>query len=687
MFKIKSAMLAMALLVFSFVNAQTLRYCGTHFPDEQELQNNPQLKQRIDQLETFTQDYTANYSTNKLSATATYVIPIVIHIIHSYGSDNISRAQVMDAMRMINEDFQKLNADTTNVVNDFKSIIGDGQIEFRLAQLDPNGNCTDGITRTYSLFTQSAGENVKTLVMWDHTKYLNIWVVNNIASGAGGYAYLPTNAGPTNDGIVIRNQQFGAIGTASATRSITHEIGHYLNLKHTWGGTNNPGLTANCNDDDLVTDTPNTIGNTSCNVNAVSCGSLDNVQNFMEYSFCDRMFTQGQVVRMHACLNSSQASRNNLWSSANLIATGTNDGYNAAPCLPKADFKSSVSSICEGTTINYTDFSWKAIPATYSWSFPGGTPSSSSVANPSIQYNTAGTYDVSLTVSNASGSDTKTVTNAVQVLSAAATNNVPFSEGFESGSLPYNSWVVENGGGNAWQKSNVAAYSGSSSYRLYNFTGNASGTIDAFVTQSYDLSNVSAASMTFKMAFAVRSTSSTDQLRLLVSSTCGQFWTQRMSKVGTSLSTAGLYSTDFVPNGPQQWREEYVNLASTSFSGKPNLSFKFEYTHDSGNNIYIDDINIDGLVGISETAAAQAGLTLYPNPATETTRVAFTLQSTQHVTVHLIDMLGRDLGIISEGTLPAGEHYAELNNLPAAGVYMIRLQLGTESVTQKLIVN
>ena len=109
---------------------------------------------------------------------------IVFHIIHDYGESNISKEQVEDAVRILNEDFSKENPDTLDIIPAFQDIVADCDIEFRLARIDPWGNCTEGITRNYSLLTHSAGENVKDLSFWDADMYLNVWVVENIEGNA-----------------------------------------------------------------------------------------------------------------------------------------------------------------------------------------------------------------------------------------------------------------------------------------------------------------------------------------------------------------------------------------------------------------------------------------------------------------------------------------------------------------------
>ena len=153
---------------------------------------------------------------------------------------------------------------------------------------------------------------------WPQNKYMNVFVCID-PDGAAGYTLNPSGWLPVTGmygSIYIRHTYFGSIGTGNyaLARAFSHEVGHWLNLSHPWGPNNNPGNAASCGDDDGVTDTPNTIGWTSCNLSGTTCSSLDNVQNFMEYSYCSRMFTAGQAARMNTALQSGQpADRHNLW--------------------------------------------------------------------------------------------------------------------------------------------------------------------------------------------------------------------------------------------------------------------------------------------------------------------------------------------------------------------------------------
>ena len=179
-------------------------------------------------------------------------------------------------------------------------------------------------------------------------------------------------------------------------------MGHCFNLLHPWGGTNSPGVSCG---DDFVGDTPQSIGWDNCNLSGSVCNppAIENVQNYMEYSYCDVMFTTGQVARMHATLNATANGRNNLWTPGNLTATGT-DGNPPVICTPIADFQADNIAVCTGTAINFKDLSWKAPITSWNWSFPGGVPATSTDSTPVVTYPAAGTYDASLIVTSSTGS-------------------------------------------------------------------------------------------------------------------------------------------------------------------------------------------------------------------------------------------------------------------------------------------
>ncbi|MEO0403712.1 MAG: M43 family zinc metalloprotease, partial [Bacteroidota bacterium] len=300
------------------------------------------------------------------------IIPIVFHIIHEGGVENISDDQVYDAVRILNRDMRKQNPDTLNIMDEFVDLAADVQIEFRLAQRDPEGNCTKGINRIQSSLTNEGGSDMKELIFWPRDMYMNVWVCKD-AGGAAGYTFLPGTVNnwwmADQDGIVLLHSYTGSIGTSSVNRSrtLTHEVGHWLNLPHTWGGTNNPGVASNCNDDDGVDDTPQTVGWTTCSNNPVSCGSLDNVENYMEYSYCSKMFTQGQRSRMRNAAFSGVADRNQLWTAQNLAATGVSE----PAILCQADFTVDRTVVCADENILFDDLTFNGVTE-WTWDFGDG---------------------------------------------------------------------------------------------------------------------------------------------------------------------------------------------------------------------------------------------------------------------------------------------------------------------------
>ena len=205
------------LLVFSLglthSNSQEKK-CGAVEAIEKSLSKNPEKRQILDKLESYTKEFIEN----KRMCRGVILITLFQQLFTLFIIMEVSefQNQVLSCIESINNDFNALNDDISGVISEFSSIISDMGIEFRLAKLDPEGNCTDGITYHQSILTYEGGENVKDDTFWNNDMYLNIWVVADLASqGTAAYAYYPGTAPNNHEGIICDDDYFGTIGTAS----------------------------------------------------------------------------------------------------------------------------------------------------------------------------------------------------------------------------------------------------------------------------------------------------------------------------------------------------------------------------------------------------------------------------------------------------------------------------------------
>lgn len=553
------------------------------------------------------------------------IIPVVFHVIHDNGPENISDAQIRSAVADMNMRFRKENADTSNVIAAFADIVADVQIEFRLATRTPSGACTDGINRYHDTRTYTAGENVKEGRQWDPARYLNIYTVRRIESGAAGYSYIPGTVGPDGDGIVMLANYTGSMGTSTPNRASTlsHEAGHYLGLYHTWGQSNNPGQAGNCEMDDFVEDTPLTVGNTWCNTNAVSCGSLDNVQNYMEYSGCRHMFTEGQKARIYGFIAQNTAGRQNLTSSQNSIVTGTDYPRDTFPdylCQANFQVATNAENICPGQPIQFEDKSFFDIVA-WNWSFEGGEPATSTLENPVVVYNEPGSFAVSLTVTNSKG-ETETVTrDDIINVDGSANLGYPVQENFYNPEMfdpaPVGWFTVNNPDEDIfWQLTEPEGYDDDRCVVLAAHGVTSYNNLDEFTSGVINISGSNPV-MSFYYAHTFKlAPQNSDRLFIYISEDCGESWSILDTIVDEELETAAARNNYFRPTSTADWkRYEYDMQAYASKSVK----VRFSYVHLGGNNIYIDKFEINSLSGIEENERLISSV--YPNPLRSGTRL------------------------------------------------------------------
>lgn len=595
-----------------------------------------------------------------------YKIPIVFHVLHVNGVENTSDAQILDGLAILNRDFRKLNADANTVQPEFTGKPADIEVEFVLATKAPDGTCFNGITRTVSPLSYDGSDGFSQVAAiiagntiyqgeWPSDQYLNVFVCGDIG-GAAGYTWLPSSWGGTStqNGIWMLHNYLGSIGTSSVntSRTLTHEVGHWLNLNHTWGGTNNPNIPDNCSTDDDVLDTPDCIGVTGCSINANTCNNddaywgfpiHDNVENYMDYSYCSKMFTQGQATRMRAALNSFIGGRNNLWTPSNLQLVGA-DGTSY---LCKADFYTSKKTVCTGVPIQFTDASYNKTTG-WTWSFPGGTPATSTAKNPLVTYSAPGVYSITLVATDGTTTDDEVKTGYIHVIDSGVA--LPFFDGFENYSSLTNNpnWSVYSSINNAAFKLETSTgHTGTKCVMLNNVTQTGSNIDELISGKPVDLSTVtSVATLSFRFAYRKISASTYEGLRVFVSNNCGATWVQRKTLIGSNLSSL-VEATPWKPSTMNDWTTVHVvNLTSEYWVN--NLLYKFKFEGNGGNNFYLDDINIyqgtpsDAIVlGENELHTEFNDFSLSPNPAEKELNLHFSVDNAQAVNLQIVDVFGK----------------------------------------------
>lgn len=249
--------------------------------------------------------------------TGVVLVPVVVHVVWQTESQNLSDQQVLSQLAVLNQDFRATNPDLDRVPEVWRPLAADARLEFALATTDPDGAPATGIIRTRTTVPAFGPDDaVKRSATggsdaWPAARYLNIWVCQ-LAGGLLGYAQFPGGPAET-DGVVVLDRGFGTTGTATVPfdrgRTTTHEVGHWLNLRHIWGDDGE-----GCHGSDFVADTPIQAGpNLGIpSYPSISCDNGPHGDMFMNYlDYTDdagmMMFTAGQVARMDAALAGPRA--------------------------------------------------------------------------------------------------------------------------------------------------------------------------------------------------------------------------------------------------------------------------------------------------------------------------------------------------------------------------------------------
>ncbi len=698
-----------------------------------------------------------------------YDIPVVVHVIHDYGSEYVPDNSILSDLASWNVYYAKQNADTSEVYThcpNFVPYIGNPHIRLHLATIDPNGNHTKGITRRRSYLTYTGDEQAK-YDDWPSDKYVNIWLVNNMSRVHhfdDAYTHLPTDVAsiPYYDGTLCLYEYAGSYKT------INHELGHFFNLYHTWGLSDSAAVA--CGDDE-VDDTPptkghlfsgctyslpssnsNSIYDTACaenyykiyldihgNDSLVNYPDTANTQNIMDFTFCDRMFTKGQVERMHASLNSSIANRNNLWSISNLRSTGiinTDDSFMVAPdMLPIAEF--SVGNT-QGTVITrfpvqyftcppsgshplgltFRNESWNDTITSVEWNFSNEAAIPSSAAySLTNKFSEPGWVSIGLA---ATGNNTGTTLISSQAVFVADSLGIPADGYYEEFSgVTAAKWPTFNYYNNEfkWQPSSAGVYDNNSmeyvgydnrivpATNTYPTTGMPAGDFDDMFSIPMDLSGFTGdCSLNYMYSGATRSSNPldwNDTLEIDYSTDRSDSWVN-LAMLGTrDIDNKGAFGVPYTPFSPGDWAYRGINIpvaARTDYT-----IFRFRYrpgigvgpdsttvtgSYSSGNNFYIDRINFSPWpASVSNVQPGNADVAVVPNPTNGDAYVA--LKGANNTTAYIVvtDITGRVVYTISE---VVNSNDARIlipqTAIAVKGLYIVRIATGNTVATQKLVV-
>lgn len=733
----KNYIAALALVLGMFTNtwAQSQRSCATMQHLQMQLQSDPTLAARMQQIENKSQQIIAGNAQNR--TTAVIVIPVVVHVVYNTASQNISDAQVQSQIDVLNEDFRKLNADASLTPSIYAGRAVDCQIQFCLAQRDPNGLATTGIVRKSTSTTSfSSNDGIKTATSataggdnaWNSTQYLNLWS-GNLSGGLLGYAQFPGGAAST-DGVVILYSAFGRVGNVAVPydkgRTATHEIGHWLNLRHIWGD-------ANCGDD-FVSDTPiQQTSNFGCpTFPHITCsnGTGDMSMNYMDYTddACMYMFSAGQSSRMSAAISSSRPGI--LTSQGCVPVTG---GTCAVPVgLTSSAITTSSATISWGAASGAGSYNvqYRIIGAA-TWTSTSSTTTSialsglTSASNYEFQIQTvcssassafsgSGTFTtgtVSTTCNVASGLSSSAITTTSATISwSAATGAVSYAiqyrivgaaswtsttstttskalSGLTSASnYEFQVQTVCSAGSSAFSASGLFTTStvatGCSDIYEPNQTRTAGALISVNTTIS-GLIGVSGDNDYYKFV----TTSGLTNIKVILDQLPADYDLKLYNSSGTTLTTSqngGTTSEQIIRNTTTA---ATYYLRVYGYSGANNATSCYHLTVNTSGSTFrttnqlADEGSLNALKinGIDE-------LSVYPNPATDKLNLNFFITENATITANVIDMIGKTVMnqnfTAQEGFNQSALDISSLNN----GIYFLRIQQNDQIVVKKFVV-
>ena len=738
MLKRFSFLMSAAMVCFAgHVTAQS-QPCSTDEHHRQLMKAHPELEEYERQ---FTEQLGRGLAARTTASVDTqyYDIPLVVHVVHDYGTENLSDNDIYEAAANWALSFVMANPDTSMVIAPFKPYIGNARMRLHLATIDPQGNPTKGVVRHHSYLTV-AGSDQSKIEPWPNNKYINIYFTSTLGnSGAAAYAYYPSSGAlmPHYDGVI------SLASYLNTSKTIPHELGHVLNLPHVWGNNNNAAVACG---DDGVDDTPPTRGHTpGCVPIAIydttcatgyaktymsSTGLVDsvvnypdttNAQNIMDYTYCSNMFSIGQCVRMRTALTSSVAGRNNLITPDNVAATGALAPMPDLP--PVADFtlnkavgngvisdpKSYFLTFNNMGSFSFRNASWNDTISSVNWTFSNGAtvPTSTATANVTNRFSIPGWVTVTMTATSNAGSNTIINDRAVYAADTTTIGGVGYSQNFANPADLYN-WPMFNYYNNQfkWEHYTGAGKDDNSCLRFRSYdttnrrSGTANGDYDDVITPAFDLEGVTgelylnffttgASTSNGLSGFGV--TRVNDSLEISVSTSGGARWTKIGGVRRTEVANAGNLSARYLPSASSVWKGRSISIPTAQRSSETFFRIRVR-AGNAGNNIYLDNLSI----GTTTTdvqdmiaAAGSGGLVIYPNPSASGANLMFTSGNDGMVYYSIRDVAGRLIKEVSKNVSPNTKiiEFVDRTLMPSAGLYFVTLTTGGMNVTQKMTVN
>ena len=510
--------------------------------------------------------------------------------------------------------------------------------------------------------------------------------------------------------MLITHSVVGSIGTSNPIegRVPTHEMGHFFGLFHVFESANQPGQ-IDCSYSDGIYDTPHCSYNGSCMLNLNTCDDttdpvsfnywgydvIDNVQNFMTYSYCFNMFTKGQAAMMRAVHENPIYGRWSLSDSANLVATGVGPGvYPVSTAVPGSDFAVPYNTLCVGDSLYLINTNGNPVGVTYQWSFPGGNSNSPATAyQPAVSYDNPGYYPVSLTAQNANGQTTTSHTDWIYVSGNWAEYLGPtvldldssgaFWQSFNASLAPQKfTWIPNRGVNN------------SGCFRLaerFDTTGMGScapvnqiqGNKYRLITPAFDLNTTSSVTVSFDYAYGSSASPmlATETLKVYSSRNCGESWLQKKSLSDTALITGFCNSSSNFEPTTSQWKTATFIYTPNGSDNKTRFKFEFTAANES-NFLYIDNFKIDGVLGISEHESAAP--TLYPNPLAQNELLILENLLPGSYQINVVDLQGKTVYENRFYLDKTGEF--KINPELKAGYYLLKIDGAAGKYVYKIVI-